>query len=178
MGIFVTLHSKWPGSRMRPPGREEMKNQEAEKSTKTVDEIVHRALVTQVGGGYARVRISDQAECKGCAAASLCGIGDKGSEPLDVQVPTGMRVRPGDHVEIAGTERLHQKAIRLLTAYPTLAIIAVMVGMYLLTGNELAAALSAMGVMATLCVILYLCRGRIAHEFVFTLKRVLTADNQ
>ena len=137
MGIFVTLHSKWPGSRIGPPGREEMKNQEAEKSKKTIDEIVHRALVTQVGGGYARVRISDQAECKGCAAASLCGIGDKGREPLDVQVPTGMRVRPGDHVEIAGTERLHQKAIRLLTVYPTLAIIAVMVGIYLLTGNEL-----------------------------------------
>lgn len=154
-----------------------MKNQEAEKSKGTVDEIVHRALVTEVGRGYARVRISDQAECRGCAASALCGIGGKGSEKIDVQVPAGMHVRPGDKVEIAGTERLHQKAIRLLTVYPTLAIIAVMVGIYLLTANELAAALSALGVMVALCVILYLCRGRIAHEFVFTLRRVLPAQD-
>ncbi len=162
---------------MESPGREEMKNQGTEKSKKTVDEIVHRALVTDVGGGYARVRISDQAECQGCAAASLCGIGGKGSEKLDVRVPAGIHVRPGDRVEITGTERLHQKAIRLLTVYPTLAIIAVMVGIYLLTGNELAAALSAVGVMVAMCVILYLCRRRIAHEFVFTLKRVITAED-
>lgn len=153
-----------------------MKNEEAER-TKMQDDIVHRAVVTQVGSGTARIRFSVQSECRGCAAASLC-TGSRGKDYLDVKVPAGMHVRPGDRVEIAGSEQLHRKAIRLLTVYPTLAIIAVMVGLYLLTGNELAAALSAMGVMVALCVILYLCRGRIAHEFIFTLKRVLPAEKQ
>lgn len=141
------------------------------------DEIVHHALVTQVGVGTARVRFSELSECRGCAVASLC-TGGRGKDYLDVRVSAGMHVRPGDRVEIAGTEQLHRKAIRLLTVYPTLAIIAVMVGLYLLTGNELMAAFAAMGVMVALCVILYLCRRRIAHEFVFTIKRVLPAEDK
>ncbi len=86
-----------------------------------------------------------------------------------------MRLNIGDKVEVAGSEQLHRKAIRLLMLYPTMAIIAVMVGVYLLWGNQLMAALAGVGVMFMFFIILYVCRNRINREFVFVIKRKLEA---
>ena len=86
-----------------------------------------------------------------------------------------MRLNIGDKVEVAGSEQLHRKAIRLLMLYPTMAIIAVMVGVYLLWGNQLMAALAGVGVMFMFFIILYVCRNCINREFVFVIKRKLEA---
>lgn len=141
-------------------------------------EIIHLAKVEAVypEQGKAKVRVSDSSECEACAAASLCSIsGEKGSSVLEVLVPQGVCLRKGDTVEIGGTEQLHRKAIRLATVYPTLAILAVMFGLYLLTGNQLVAALGGLGVMILCFGALWLARGRIAREFVFTVRRVSDA---
>lgn len=144
-----------------------------------IDEMLHTGSVLRLlSPGKVRVKIADASQCGTCAAASLCSMGSKkqGTE-LDVSVPASLQVGVGDKVEIAGTEQLHKKAIRLATLYPTLAILAVMIGVYLLTGNQLAAAFSGIGTMILFFVTLWLFRNKIEHEFSFSVKRVIRKDS-
>lgn len=141
------------------------------------DQILHHGVVEKLmpGRNMVGVRIADSDECAACAAAKICRAGNNSSELLAVTVPPGMRLNIGDKVEVTGSEQLHRKAIRLLMLYPTMAIIAVMVGVYLLWGNQLMAALAGVGVMFMFFIILYVCRNRINREFVFVIKRKLEA---
>jgi hypothetical protein len=72
---------------------------------------------------------------------------------------------------VEGSERLHRKAIRLVTLYPTLAIIASMVGVFVVTGSETAAAVTGIAVMLIFFIALFLCRNRLAREFVFNISK-------
>lgn len=64
---------------------------------------------------------------------------------------------------------MHRKAIMYATVLPCIALVAVMVAVYLLTLNQLAAALSGIGVMILFFFILWCSRNKIAHEFCFTI---------
>lgn len=142
----------------------------------SIDKIIHQASVVKVSPetDTATVRIRDAADCEACAAASLCSVsGKRGSMDLDVAIPSGLHPHVGNRVEIAGTEKLHQKAIRLATVYPTLAILAVMTAIYLLTANQLAAALSGLAVMIIFFSVLWICRHRLAHEFSFSISGII-----
>ena len=68
-----------------------------------------------------------------------------------------------------GTEQMHHKAIMYATVLPCAFLVAVMVAVYLITFNQLAAALSGLGVTILFYVILWACRNKIAHEFVFSI---------
>lgn len=133
------------------------------------ESIRHRAVVTAVESGRGvSVRILDKDACDGCAAASLChSASPDGSTEIFIETHDASRYHKGDTVEIEGTERLHRKAIRLVTVYPTLTVIAVMTGVYLLTANQLAAALSALAVMLLFFILLWIARGRLSREFAF-----------
>ena len=60
----------------------------------------------------------------------------------------------------------------IVTVIPTLALITVMIGIYLLTGSQVAACLSALGAMIVFFVGLYMLRNKLAHEFVFEVIKV------
>lgn len=144
-------------------------------SANTQEEIIHRGTVLRlVGLHQVKVQLTDASECDACAVAALCGAGGKkGASYIEADVPPHMKIRVGDKVEVAGTERLHRKAIRLATVYPTIAILAVMTGIYLLTTSQLAAALSGLCTMVFFFILLWCFRNKIAHEFTFVVKKAL-----
>lgn len=144
--------------------------------TQYTDYIDHPAVVEEVDGsrGVIRVRVDDGGDCACCPAARLCGVpsssakdGGKGSGPIDVPVCNPSAYHRGDRVTVRGTERMHRRAIMLATVFPSLALVAVMTAIYLLTGNQLAAALGGIGVTIIFFLLLYAGRNRIAHEFTF-----------
>lgn len=135
----------------------------------TVDYIEEEGVVTDVnpGRGELRVRITSNSECGSCPASKLCSVGTGEGTEVPVAVRNAGHYRKGDVVRVRGTERMHRKAIMLATVLPCLALIAVMVIIYVLTGNQLAAAIGGLITMICFFGTLYLCRNRIAHEFVF-----------
>jgi len=142
-----------------------------EKYTEYID---HEALVVSVDTrrGVVRVKVSDAGECGSCPAARLCSMGSREEENdnhIDVATKHVAAYKPGDKVKIRGTEKMHRRAVTLVTVLPSVALVAVMVGIYMLTDNQLAAALGGLGTTIFFFVLLYLCRNHIAHEFSFEL---------
>lgn len=135
------------------------------------DYIEHQAIVEKVEPEIGRitVRIDDSDECGDCPAAKFCGGDGQPSNKITIETPRAAEFHKDDIVTVRGTERMHRKAIMYATVFPCIILVAMMVGIYLLTNNQLAAALSGIGVTILFYLILWLCRDKIAHEFVFTL---------
>lgn len=116
--------------------------------------------------GTVTVRLSNPEECAGCPAAKICGSGKDRTE-VTVHVRNARDYHVGQKVTMRGSERLHRRAIMLATVLPCIALVAVMVTVYLLTGEQGTAALCGLGTTVLFFLILYMARNRIAHEFVF-----------
>lgn len=134
-----------------------------------IEYIEHEALVTEVdlNNNFITVRIDDPEECGECPAAKLCQSKGQPSNVVKIYVPDAQKYHKDDLITVRGTERMHRKAIMYATVFPCIILVASMVGIYLLTGNQLAAALSGIGIMLLFFFILWLSREKIAHEFIF-----------
>ena len=139
--------------------------------TEKTEYIEHSAIVKSIDpdAGTVTVRIDDIEECGECPAVSLCGAKGETSNLVTIKTPDHRRYKEEDIVTVRGTERMHRKAILYATVFPCILLIATMVGIYLLTFNQLAAALSGIGVLIVFYLILWACRNKIAHEFSFTI---------
>ena len=139
--------------------------------SETTEYIEHSAIIKKIDTDHnlVWVRIDDPEECGDCPASKLCQSRGEPSNLVSVKVTDTRRYKVDDIVTVRGTERMHHKAIMYATVFPCIILIATMVGIYLLTDNQLAAALSGIGMTGIFYLILWLFRNKIAHEFTFTL---------
>lgn len=137
----------------------------------TLDHIDHSAIVESVepSKNIIKVKIDDSDECGECPAAKLCEASGQGSNIVTIATPHASGFKIGDIITIRGTEQMHRKAVMYATVLPCIALIAVMAGVYLLTFNQLAAALSGIGVTIIFFILLWSAKNKIAHEFSFTI---------
>ena len=135
------------------------------------DHVDHSGIIEKVypANNSVKVRIDDSGECGDCPAAKLCEANGQPSNVVTVITPHASSYKKGDIVTVRGTEQMHHKAIMYATVLPCAFLVAVMVAVYLITFNQLAAALSGLGVTILFYVILWACRNKIAHEFVFSI---------
>lgn len=140
----------------------------------TIDAIVHPGEVVSVDAAsrIVSVRFDNEGECGSCPAARLCGPAKGNSNIINICSPEYNSYRPGDKVMIYGTERMHRKAIFLATVFPCIAMIAIMTIVFILTFDQLIAAISGIAVMLVFFFLLYIFRNKIRHEFNFTIKKL------
>ena len=138
-----------------------------------IEYIDHNGRITAIDPEKREVTVAliEEAECGECPAGKLCNNFSPDKNVVKIPVADPGEFKVGDFVSVRGSERLHRKAIMLATVIPSLALIAVMIGVYLLTDSQLAACLSGLGAMILFFVGLYLMRHRLAHEFVFEVIR-------
>lgn len=136
--------------------------------TETLEYIDHTGRVERVDASRRSltVRIDDEHDCGGCPAAKLCGAAS-GSKTTEVPVRNPGQFTVGDRVRLRGTERMHRRAIMLATVFPCIALIAIMVAIFVITGNQLWAALGGIASMLVFYLALYLARNKVEHEFGF-----------
>lgn len=136
----------------------------------SLEYIDHKAVVKSVDmkNRSLILELSAAVECEGCVASKLCNPAGKQKNEFCVEVDRPSDFKVGEHVILRGTEQLHRKAMVVATVVPSIALVAVMVLIYILTANQAAAALGGIGSMIFFFVMLYLFRNRIAHEFAFT----------
>ena len=134
-----------------------------------IEYIDHTGRITAIDEekNMLTVSLTEQADCGECPAGKLCNNFTPDKNTVEIPVADAGQYKVGDFVTVRGTERLHRKAIMLATVIPSLALIAVMIGIYLLTASQLAACLSGIGAMLLFFLGLYLMRHKLAHEFVF-----------
>lgn len=136
----------------------------------SIEYIEHTATIvaTVPAQNIVKVRVNDSVEeCGSCPAAALCR-GNNGQSNL-ITIPTrnaGM-YNKNDIVTIRGTEKMHHKAIMYATVLPCIILVVVMVTVYLLTADQLLAALCGVGTMIIFFLVLWAARNIIAHEFSF-----------
>ncbi|MBQ2398466.1 MAG: SoxR reducing system RseC family protein [Muribaculaceae bacterium] len=141
------------------------------KSVKA-EQIIHLGKVLSVDSsvGSIEILLEDGGDCGSCPAAKLCNHGPKSENKVVVMSDDTFEV--GEKVRVVGTEMMHRKAIVLALVCPCLLLIATMVMVYLLTLDESVAALSGLGLMLVFFIVLYVCRNRIAREFVFRVEKL------
>lgn len=141
---------------------------------KSDDKIFHRGEIISISGDTASVHIIDNKDCDSCSIYKFCKNGHiENMSTIEVVIPQKLTPRVGDIVEISGTERLHKKAIRLLTIYPIILVISIMVGVYLLSKNQVLSALCGFISILLFFVVIWSARNRLEHEFAFELNRVI-----
>ena len=134
-----------------------------------IEYVEHEGRITAVNTSEKTVTVTllEEADCGECPAGKLCTNFTPDKNVVTVPVENTDSFHEGEFVAVRGSERLHRKAIMIATVIPSLALIAVMIGIYLLTGSQLAACLSGLGAMLLFFWGLYLMRHKLAHEFVF-----------
>lgn len=138
----------------------------------TTDHIDHEATVMSIHAAHdlVLVKLGDRSNCNACAAAKICAqTTDAHPATISVWCRDAAKYHIGQRVLLRGTERMHRRAIMLATVLPCICLIAVMTIVYLLTFNQLAAALSGLGSMFVFFGIIWLARNRVAHEFSFSI---------
>lgn len=135
-----------------------------------IEYIEHHGKVVGVDPhrGLIEVSIADSDDCGACPAAKVCGsLSNGGKTIVDVPVKNPCAFVKGQPVTLRGSERLHRKAIVLATVIPSLLLIGIMTGIFILTGNQLTACLCGLGAMIAFFIVLYLIRNHLSTEFQF-----------
>lgn len=143
------------------------------KEREEIESIEHDGIVETIDptAGTITVRISDLSDCGSCPATKLCKAAGADTNIVTIPTPDVSKFNKDDEVVVEGTEKMHHTAVMLATVIPCIVLVAVMVLVYLITFNQLAAALSGLGCTFLFYLLLYLCRNKIAHEFVMTVRR-------
>lgn len=139
--------------------------------TAKLDYIDHTGIVTAInpGANSVTVKIDDCDNCGDCPACKICEATGQTENVVTIITPHASAYKQGDVVTVRGTEQMHRKAIIYATVLPSIALVAVMVLVYILTFNQLAAALSGIAVTIIFYVLLWAYRNKIAHEFSFSI---------
>lgn len=137
----------------------------------TIDHIDHSAIVvsTDPAKNIVRVKIDECDDRDNCPVSELCEAGDGSSNIVSIMTPHASAYKKGDAVTVRGTEQMDKKAVMCATVLPCIALVAVMVLVFTLTFNQLAAVLSGVGVTILFFIILWASRNRIKHQFLFTI---------
>ena len=132
------------------------------------EKIRHEGVVERVEQGRLVVRIVQTSACAACGARNLCRSAESKEKLIDAVTADGKTYEVGQPVAIEGRASFGMKAVRIAFLYPLLLLVAAMVLTVRLTeGNELLAALVALGVAAVYYIVLSFFRSKLASEFSF-----------
>lgn len=132
--------------------------------------ISHHGRIVRITREFTTVEIVSESACSACHAKSLCGVSE--SVRKEIQVPTFPRENRnvGDEVEVLLKASMGLKAVWLAYVIPLFVLIAVLLGMLSFGAGELVAGLSALAAVAVYYLVIWLFRGRLQNEYVFTIQ--------
>lgn len=133
------------------------------------DSISHRGRVVEVAPDCTTVEIISESACGSCHAAGLCGLGE--SKKKYVSVPSSLKWKEGDEVNVVLERSMGFKAVWIAYAIPLLVLLAVLLPLIFLGAGELVAGLCAIAAVGVYYLIIYLIRDRISNEWSFRIEQ-------
>lgn len=137
-----------------------------------MNKINHAGVVEAVQGDCVKVRIVQTAACASCKVAAHCNASEAKEKIIDVTSPDALRYAKGDSVMVSTTTGNAHRAVLLAFGVPFVLMVAVIVLIYLLTGDEGIAALCGIASLLPYYAILYWQRERIGSHFAFQIDRI------
>jgi positive regulator of sigma E activity len=134
--------------------------------------IKHKAFVKEVNGTSLTAIIVNQSACASCHASGGCSMADVREKEVEVDHFNG-QFKPGQEVSILLQESMGFKALFFGYLLPFILMLTILIAIFTLTGNELAAGSLALGILIPYYTMLYFMRGRLKKIFKFELEESL-----
>ncbi len=131
--------------------------------------IKHKAFVKEVNSSSLIVSIMNQSACASCHANGACTMADVREKEVEITHYEGC-YSCGQEVSVLFRESLGFHALFYGYVLPFLVVLTVLITVFSITGNELLAGLSALGVLAPYYITLYFFRGFLKKVFKFELE--------
>ncbi|MGX8690540.1 MAG: SoxR reducing system RseC family protein [Bacteroidaceae bacterium] len=130
-------------------------------------DIRHDGVVDSIDGQTVVVRITQSSACGGCQARNICRAAESKDKLVEVQCADAGLLKTGQVVTVAGAESLGMKAVMWAFGLPLVLLLAAMIVVMALTGDERMAALAALGILVPYYIVLFLMRERLKKDFKF-----------
>jgi len=134
-------------------------------------DVSHKGTIIKMTPQVTTVSIEQHSACSACHAAGLCGMADVAEKAVELPTDPYAKYKVGDEVEVVLKASMGMKAVWLAYFVPLVVLLAVILGFTALGIGEVVAGLSGIGAVAVYYLLLWLFRGRLQNEYVFTIKR-------
>lgn len=134
------------------------------------EEVSHKGKIVSITPEVTTVSILQHAACGECHAAGICGMSDLAEKTVDVPTDPYAFRNVGDEVEVVLKASMGLKAVWLCYAIPLVILLAVVVGLLQTGVGEVAAGLCGLAAIGLYYLGLYLLRGKLKNEYIFTIK--------
>ena len=131
--------------------------------------ISHSGIIESIDERCIHVRIVQTSACAACKVAGYCNAAESKEKIVDVYKPAGS-LKVGDAVTVTASSQIATQALLYGFAYPFVLLVAVLVVVLWLTGNEATAGLSALVSLLPYYAVLYLLRDRHRERFAFDIE--------
>lgn len=134
------------------------------------ESVSHKGKVVKVTPQTTTVAILQEGACAACHAAGLCGMAELKEKAVDVPTNPYAPHAVGDEVELLLKASMGMKAVWLAYFIPLLVLLAVILGLIGLGVREVPAGIAGIAAVGVYYGLLWLFRGRLQNEYVFTIK--------
>ena len=134
------------------------------------NKIKHSGVIENIMGDSVQVRIVQTSACAACKVAGYCNASESKEKLVDVYHADTRNLRVGDVVTVTASTQVAAQALLLGFGLPFVVLVAVLIAVLLITGNEGAAALSGLGALVPYYAVLFLFRNRIRDKLSFSIE--------
>ena len=132
--------------------------------------IKHSGVVENIMGDSVQVRIVQTSACAACKVAGYCNASESKEKLVDIYHADTRNLKVGDVVTVTASTQVAAQALLLGFGLPFVVLVAVLIAVLLITGNEGAAALSGLGALVPYYAVLFLFRNRIRDKLSFSIE--------
>ena len=134
------------------------------------NKIKHSGVVENIMGDSVQVRIVQTSACAACKVAGYCNASESKEKLVDIYHADTRNLKVGDVVTVTASTQVAAQALLLGFGLPFVVLVAVLIAVLLITGNEGAAALSGLGALVPYYAVLFLFRNRIRDKLSFSIE--------
>ena len=134
------------------------------------NKIKHSGVVENIMGDSVQVRIVQTSACAACKVAGYCNASESKEKLVDIYHADTRNLRVGDVVTVTASTQVAAQALLLGFGLPFVVLVAVLIAVLLITGNEGAAALSGLAALVPYYAVLFLFRNRIRDKLSFSIE--------
>lgn len=131
----------------------------------------HEGVVASVDDEKVRVRIVQTSACASCKVAHHCNASEKKEKIIEVPLSHDMKVEEGQTVVVTADMKVVRWSLAWAFGLPVVLMIVALILTSLLGGDELMAAMMAVGALAVYYIFLWCMRPLLNRQLVFAIEK-------
>ena len=134
------------------------------------EQVKHTGKVVSMNPQLTTVQIVSHSACSECHAAGLCGMSEYTEKAIQVPTDPYASYGVGDEVQVVLQASMGMKAVWIAYFLPLVVLLAVALGLIALGVQEVVAGLTGIAAVGVYYLIIWLLRGKLQNEYVFTIQ--------